>query len=119
MSKIIVGFVEPVVARWIEHVEIERVFESPGFMRHIRRDTKNFAGADDDFLAIDGEFQRAFEDVGELFIVMVVERDMTAFLEEDPRQHDLLAVNHFAVDVRVEMLALDVFPGDVFGFECA
>jgi hypothetical protein len=55
-----------------------------------------------------------FQDVGELLVVVVVQRHVAAFLDEHPGDHDLLPVHHFAVDQRVQVLALDVLPGDVF-----
>src|SRR5258707_50547 len=98
VTKIVVGLVDPVGAGRGEDVEIERVLKGPSFMRHVRGNAKNFAGADDDLLAIDGEFQCAFEDVGELLVVVMMKWDVTAFFEEDAGEHNLLAVNHFAVD---------------------
>ena len=38
------------------------------------RDAQNFAGVHDDFFAVDGEFQRAFQDVGDLLVVVMMQR---------------------------------------------
>src|SRR5580704_17807243 len=71
-AKIIVRLVEPVFARRIKDIEVERVFERPGFVRHVGGDAEHFPGAHDDLLSIDGKFQCAIEDVRYLFIVMLV-----------------------------------------------
>src|SRR5258708_29507979 len=91
VTKIVVGFVEPVGAGRSEDVEIERVFERPGFVRHVGGDAKNFAGADDYLFAINGEFQCAFENVCELLVVVMMKPDLTAFFEEHAGYHELLA----------------------------
>ena len=75
----------------IENIEINRIFKRFGLVRHMRWDAKNFARADDNFLAVDPELQRAVEYVGELFVVMAVQRDMCSFLEQDTRDHDISA----------------------------
>jgi hypothetical protein len=41
---------------------------------------------------------------------------VAVFFDEDASEHDLLTVNHFAVDVGIEMFALDLAPGNVFRF---
>jgi hypothetical protein len=64
VAQIVVSLVEPVGAGRSEDVEIEGILERPGFMRHVRGDAKNFAGAHDDLLAINGKFQCALEDIG-------------------------------------------------------
>jgi len=80
VAEIGVGFVEPVFAGRGEDVEVESVLEGPCFVRHVGGDAENFAGADHDFLAVDGKFESAFEDVGELFVVMMMQRDVAVFL---------------------------------------
>src|SRR5438477_7546397 len=60
VAEIVVGLVEPVFAGRRENVQVEGVFESPGLVGHVGGDAQNFAGADNNFLAINGEFQRAF-----------------------------------------------------------
>src|SRR5712692_6187010 len=116
VAQVVVGFVEPVFARRIENVEVHSVFEGPGFVGHVRGDTQDFAGANDDFFAVNGEFQRAFEDVGNLLIVMRMHGHVRTLLEQHARQHDFVADHHFTVDQRIELLAFHVFPGDVLRF---
>jgi hypothetical protein len=113
VAEVVVGFVEPVFAGGIEDVEINGVFDGPGFVGQVGRDAQDFAGADDDFAAIDGKFQGAFEDVGYLLVVVVMQRDVRAFLQQHARQHDFVADDHFAVDERIQLLTLDVFPYDM------
>jgi hypothetical protein len=110
VAKVVVGLVEPVFAGRGEDVEVEGILKSPGFVRHIRRDRENFAGAHHNLFPIDGEFQRAFENISKLLVVVMVQRNVAVLFDEDAREHDLLAVNHLAVDVRIQPLALNVFP---------
>ena len=113
VAEVVVGFVEPVFAGGIKDVEVDGIFDGPGFVGQVRRDAEDFAGADDDFAAINGKFQGAFEDVGYLLVVMVMQWDVRAFLQQHARQHNLVADYHFAVDERIQLLALDVFPCDM------
>ena len=101
MTKLVVGLAQPVLARRRKDVKVERIFERPRFVRHVCRDAENFAGTNHDFFSIDGEFQCALKNIRELLVVVVMQRDVAIFLDEDASKHDLLAMNHFAVDVRV------------------
>ncbi len=85
-------------------------------MGQVGRDAEDFVGADDDFAAIDGKFQGAFENVGNLLVVMVVQRDVRAFLQQHARQHDFVADHHLAVDERIQLLAFDIFPCNMLRF---
>jgi len=78
-SQVGVVAVDPVLARGIEDVEIDGIFEGEGFVRNVGRNAEDFAGVDGDFFTFQGELQCAFEDVGDLFVVMAVQRDMRAF----------------------------------------
>src|SRR5882762_2504479 len=55
VAEVVVGFVEPVFARRVEDVEVDGVFDCPGFVGHVRGDAQDFSGAHDDFFAIDGK----------------------------------------------------------------
>src|SRR5438445_13258558 len=89
VAEIVVGLVEPVLARRSEDVEIERVFKSPGFVGHVRRDAQNFAGANDNLLGVDGKFQGAFEDVSKRRIDVMMHRYVAVFFAKDADHHDL------------------------------
>ena len=82
MAEIVIGLAEPILARRSEDVEIESVLEGPGFVWHVGGNAENLAGAHDDFLAVDREFESAFENVGELFVVMMMQRDVASFLRK-------------------------------------
>lgn len=114
VAEVVVGFVQPIFAGRIEDIEIHGVFESPGFVRHVRGDAQDFAGVYDDFFSVDGEFQRAFQDVGDLFIVVMMQGHVPAFFYEHTGEHNLVADDHFAIDQRVKFLALDLVPRNVF-----
>src|SRR5471030_216802 len=68
VSQINICFVEPVLARRIEHVQINGVFHRFRFMRHVGRNTQHLSGANNDFLAVNPELQRAFKNVSELLV---------------------------------------------------
>jgi hypothetical protein len=69
---------------------------------------------DHDLPPVNGKFQRAFQDVGDLLVVVLVPRHMGAFFQEYARQHDLFADHHLAVDQVIQLLVLDLIPGDIF-----
>src|SRR6202158_4368197 len=73
VPQIVVGLVQPVFARGIEDVEVHGIFQRPGLVWHARRDAQHFAGVNDDLLSIDRKFQRAFEDVSHLLVVVVMQ----------------------------------------------
>src|ERR1700675_463904 len=79
VAKIIVRLVEPVFARRIEDIKVERVFQRPGFVRHVGGYTKHFPGSHDNLFSIDRKFQRAFHDVRHFFMVGLVLRGWRAF----------------------------------------
>ena len=112
-TEIFVGLFDPVLAGRIKDVKIDCVFEGLGFVRHVAGDEQNLAGFDDDDLAVDPEFKRAFQDVGDLFVLVAVLGDDAAFLEEDAGEHHIFANNEVALKERVEVLKRDGFPGDV------
>src|SRR6267142_2258448 len=116
VPQIVVCLVQPVFARGIEDIEVHGIFQCPGLVRHVRRDAQHFAGANDDLLAIDGKFQRAFEDIGHLLVVVVMQWHVRTSLHEHARQHNFIADQHFAADEGIELLALHVFPREVLRF---
>ena len=113
MAEVVVGLIKPVFAGRVEDVEIDSVFEGPGFVRHVGRDTQDLPCADDDLLAVNGKLKSTFEYVCDLLVVVVMLRDVRTFLELDTGEHDFIANDHLAIDERVELLAVDIFPGDV------
>ncbi len=102
--------VDPVLAGRVEDVEVDGVFEREGFVGDVRRDAEDFAGADGDFAAFEMEFKGAVEDVGDLLVMVAVERDVGAFLEEDAGDHDVGANHELAADEVVHGLDFDVGP---------
>jgi len=112
-AKIGVGLGEPVGARRIENVELDGVFEGPGFVRHIRRDAETIARGELDLAAVDAEFHAAFEAVGELLVDVVVHRHVGAFFQDDAGEHHVFADYQLAIEERIEMLKFDVFPAEM------
>jgi hypothetical protein len=112
-SQILIGLVDPVGTRRSEDVEVDGVFEGLSLMRHVGGDAESFAGVDDDFFAVYPKLERAFEDVGELFVGMAVLGDDASFFQEDAGEHDFLADDELALQERVEVFERDSVPGDV------
>src|SRR5437867_3490666 len=65
-------------------------------------------------LLADEELQRAFQDVGELLVVVRVLRDDTTLLEVHVRQHDLVAGDQATRQPLVQFLAGDLVPAIPF-----
>src|SRR5258708_4327738 len=97
-AQICVVAIDPILAGRSEDIEIVAVFEGLGTVRHIRRNYHRLSFADDDGLTVDLKFKRAFEDVGDLLVLVTVHRTHGALLEEDARHHGALAPNHLASD---------------------
>jgi hypothetical protein len=103
-TQIVVCLVDPIGAWGIEHVEVDRVYKGFGFVGHVARDGEDFARVDHDFFAVDPELEGAFEDIGDLLIVVAVQGDNAALLHEDAGDHDVLADYQLALQERVEVL---------------
>jgi 3-oxoacyl-[acyl-carrier protein] reductase len=73
-------------------------------MRQIGRDYENFPTPHDQFLALDNKFQRAFQDVGDLLIVVAVHRHDRAFAQNNSREHAAISDNKLAVDQWIQVL---------------
>ena len=108
--------VDPILTRGIEDVEVDGVFEGEGFVGYVGWDAEDFAGVDDDFFVFKDELQSAFEDVGDLFVVMAVQRDVRAFFQQDAGDHNTGAYDELAADEWVERFDFDVGPAGECGF---
>ncbi len=112
-AQVFVGLLDPVFARRIEDIEIDGVFQGLGLVRHVARDEQDLAGFDNDDLAVDPEFQSAFEDVGDLLVLMAVLGNDAAFFEQDAGEHHIFADHEVTLEERVQILERDGLPGDV------
>ena len=108
--------VDPILTRGIEDVEVDGVFEGEGFVGYVGWDAEDFAGVDDDFFVFEDELQGAFEDVGDLFVVMAVQGDVCALFQQDAGDHNTGAYDELAADERVERFDFDVGPAGEGGF---
>ena len=97
-----------------EDVEIERVFESDGHVRNVGRDAQHLAGGDHYGLAFEMKFERALQNVGDLFTLMVMLRHHSALGQEDLRDHGLIAGDDLAPDGGAENLFFHFVPGVMF-----
>jgi len=111
--QVLVSLVDPIGAGGIEDVEVDSVFHGLGFVWHVRRDAESLAGVHNDFAAIDPELESAFENVGELLVVVAVLGDDASFFEQHARQHNVLAYHELALQQRVEVFERNGVPRNV------
>src|SRR3954451_20721823 len=108
--------VQPVLPRRGEDVDVEAVLERDGAMREIARDHQHLAGADGvDVLLVlaEEELEGAFEDVGDLLVVVAVGRDLGAGREVHVGEHHLVAGDQPPPQAGVEGLARHVVPPEL------
>jgi hypothetical protein len=82
-------------------------------MWEIRGNVQDFSGAHDDYFVLilsQLETKRAFEDVGDLFVVVRMLGDDTTFLEVDVGEHHPLTVMSPAIEHVVDSLFRHVLP---------
>jgi hypothetical protein len=120
LSQVLVCLVDPVRSRRSEDVEVDCIHHRFRFVRHVGGDSQDFAGIDHDDATVDPELQCAFQDVGELLVVMAVLGDDAALLEQDAGDHDFLADYELALEQGVQVFEFDCAPWDVLrlGFFC-
>jgi hypothetical protein len=92
-SQVLISFVDPIGARGIEDIKIDRVFESFSLVRHVRRNAEHLTRVDNDLLAVNPELQRSIQNVGELFVMVAVLGNNAALFQQHTREHNFLA-NH-------------------------
>ena len=85
-------------------------------MGNVRRKHEHLACAHDDGLGIlgaDPEFQSALEHVGQLLVLVMVQRNDAAFLHVNVREHGLLARDDAAVEKIGKFFLGKVVPTDM------
>ena len=97
-----------VVACGGEGIDDLAVGDGKGRMRDIGRDHVNVAWGEAVFLAADGHFQLAVDEVGDLFVDVFVFGERAAFFGLPESQGTALAVDHFS-----EKAGDDLFGGDI------
>jgi hypothetical protein len=116
---------DPVRPGRAEHVKIYSVFQRFRGMRNIPRDYEDFPGPHDHLSPRQGELQRAFEDIGDLFILVAVQRHDTACAKYQPCQHALFTRDKLPIKQRIQMLRGHIFKANVldvrqiFSRDCA
>ena len=77
-------------------------------MLHVWRDHQCLSGVDRYlFIAVENEFQCAFKNIGDLFVVMAVFGNDTALAQQQAGQHRLLTVHKLALQQGIEVLHRD------------
>src|SRR6202035_4949561 len=82
VPQVVVGFVEPILTRRVENIQVDGVFLGPGFVRHIWRNAQHFSGAYYNFRPSHVEFQRPCQDIGDLLVVMVMQRNVRTLFHQ-------------------------------------
>jgi hypothetical protein len=116
LAEVGVVAVDPVLAGWIEEVEVYGVFEGEGFVWEIGRDAEEFAGTEDDFAGtglVKDETEATGEKDGDLFVGVAVERHVGALGEGDAGDHDVGADDELAAEERGHGLDGDAGPTGV------
>jgi hypothetical protein len=114
--EVAVGAVEPVLPRRVEDVHVQRVLERERLVRNVGRDVQHLAGAHDHLLRpvrTDPELERAFEDVGELLVVVRVLRHERVLLQVDVREHHPVPRDEPPRDHVGDALLREVLPVEV------
>src|SRR2546428_9461132 len=103
-TQIFVVLINPVSAWRIENVQIHGVHERFCLVRHVRRNSQHFPGMDRDLAAVDPELQRTFQNVGDLLIDVAMVGHDAALLQQDARQHNVMADHELTLEQRVQAL---------------
>jgi hypothetical protein len=111
LAEVGVVFVDPILARRSEDVEVDGVFKGGGGVGEVGWDDKDLAGVD----GVGGtvvvvKAKAAFEDEGQLFVDMRVAGDGAAFGEHDAGKHGLGACDELTGEERVELFGFDFAP---------
>src|SRR5271165_6201867 len=101
LPQISVGFIDPIGTGWGEDVEIDGVHECFSPVWHVRWNGQNLARIYHNLFAVNAEFQRAFQNVSDLLVVMAVFGDEASFLEQDASDHHILSDDKVAAKQRV------------------
>src|SRR5229473_4607858 len=113
LPQISVGLIDPVGAGRVEDIEIDGIREGLGPVWHVGRDRQDLAGIHHNHFAVDPEFQRALQHIGNLLVVVAVFGHKASLLEQDSGEHDVLPDNEVAAKQRVQGFDLDRTPRDV------
>lgn len=98
----------------MKDVQIDCIFQRFGFVWHVRRNAKNFAGAHNDFFAINPELQRALQNVRQLLVVMAMLGYDTTFLQQHTCEHKLLAGDELTIEKGIQVFGFNFLPAQVF-----
>ncbi len=116
LPQIGIVFVDPILTGWIEDVQVDRILKRDRFMRHVGWNAEHFPRGDREFPVVDVEVQGAFEDIGDLLIVMAMQGHPGALLQQDARGHHIGAHDHLPAYLRAQWFNLDIVPLDVLCF---
>lgn len=79
-------------------------------MRHIRRDPHGFTRAHSRFDACEVELDPARQNRGDLFIMMAVLLHTASLSQFQPRDRDIVSMNHLPLQERIDLLFFDGRP---------
>src|ERR1700730_12093446 len=113
LPQVSIIFIDPILTGRIKDVQVDRVLQRNRLMRHVGWNAQHFPSRDREFPVVDVEVQGAFENIGDLLIVMAVQRHPGALLQQDARGHYVGAHNHLPSYLRAQVFYLDVIPSHV------
>src|SRR5947208_6449280 len=122
LPQISVGLLEPVLARRIEHVHIERILQRMRLVRHVARQMEHLARAHHDLFGAvvpHQKPQRTLQDVGQLLVHVRVLRDDAALLQVHVGQHQLVAGDQTTGQELVQILTGNLVPAIPCGPRCS
>jgi hypothetical protein len=114
-TKIRIVAIDPILARRIEDVEVYGIFEGVDLVRDIWRDAEDLAGMNDDAFAGDQKLESTLEDICDLLVVVMVQRDICTLLEKNSGDHDIFTYDKLPSDQRVHWFDFDIVPLHIGG----
>src|SRR5689334_15836610 len=114
ISQVRVSLIDPILTRWIENIKVHRVFKRLSRVRHAGRNGEDLPGVYRNLLAVEGELQRAFKNIGDLFVDVTVHGYDISLLDQDARKHHVLAYHELPSEEWVQLFDFHFLPTDVF-----
>ena len=104
LAKIGVRPADPVSPRWAKYIQIHGVLDSLGTVWNVRRNHQDLSCANRNLAVREDKLQRTLNDIGDLLILMAVQRNGGAGAKHQTSQHALLAVDKLSLNPRIQVL---------------
>src|SRR5215831_12487351 len=113
LPEVLILAFEPVLPRGIKDVYVEGVLECLGAVAQVAWNVQHLTGSNVHLLlAIPSQLKakRALKNVGELLVVVLMGRNLAAFLQVDVSDHHAIAGHHPPLELVREFLSRHRFP---------